>query len=109
MIQAIVHRNAAGQIDSFKVANHGESYVCAAVSMLVINTINSIEALTDAQFVCNTNEEEGQIDFSLTTPRSEPAGQSAGILIDAMALGLEDVAAEYPNELTMTQYNKERE
>ena len=109
MIQATVYRNAAEGNYSFVVCNHGESYVCAAVSMLVINTINSIEVLTGADFASDSNEEEGRIQFSLRTSRAQPEGQQAGILLDAMVLGLESVAQQHPDELTITINIEERE
>ena len=53
MILAGVTKDADGKITAFTVQNHGESYVCSAVSMLVLNTVNSIEALTGQQFDCD--------------------------------------------------------
>ena len=106
MIQASITRNA-GHIVSFVVRNHGESYVCAAVSMLVINTINSIEALTKADFTCDTDEANGRIAFTLITPRGTTDGHDAGILLNAMLLGLESVVAEHPTVLTISTEERE--
>jgi uncharacterized protein YsxB (DUF464 family) len=102
MIEAVIGRNAEGQTVDFLVAHHGKSHVCAAVSMLVLNTVNAVEALTRADFTCDCDEEDGGfLTFTLSTPRSEPKGQAAGLLLDAMVMGLESVAATHPNELTM--------
>ena len=81
--------------------------MCAAVSMLVINTINSIEALTDADFTCDTDEANGRISFTLITPRGVSDGRDAGILLDAMLMGLESVAAEHPTVLTISTEERE--
>ncbi len=43
----------------------GEDVVCAGVSALVINTINSIGNLTEEAFSIDTDEESGQIVFRL--------------------------------------------
>ncbi|MCL2604751.1 MAG: ribosomal-processing cysteine protease Prp [Defluviitaleaceae bacterium] len=102
MIEAAIGRDPSGQVTSFEVTHHGDSHVCAAVSMLVINTVNSIEAFTQADFTCDCNEEEGgYLSFTLNTPRGEPIGGQAGLLLDAMVLGLESAAAQHPNELIM--------
>ena len=52
MIKITVYQNAKNEYVGFLTEGHagyapaGEDIVCAAVSMLVINTINSIEAFT---------------------------------------------------------------
>ena len=101
MITAQLSRNTAGQVVAFEVTNHGNSHVCAAVSMLVLNTVNAIEALTKAQFDCDYAAEGGYITFRLTSGRGESHGREAGLLLDAMALGLQSTADQYPQELTM--------
>lgn len=104
MIQASISRDEQGLPFSFVVHNHGESYVCAAVSMLVINTVNSIKALTEATFSCDYNEAAASIALHLQTPRTTPEGHDAGLLLDAMVLGLESVAAQHPADLTLKNY-----
>jgi uncharacterized protein YsxB (DUF464 family) len=85
-----------GDENSFKVKNHGRTDVCAAVSMLVLNTVNAIEALTDEPFKCDSNDEGGYIRFALTEP---PAGKEARLLLDTMWLGINTVKEEYPAEI----------
>jgi len=99
MILAEVGYNAEGKLTAFTVQNHGDSYVCSAVSMLVINTINSIETLTGQQFDCDVNEEGVSIKFSLTAPRES----GAGVLLDAMLLGLRSVCEQYPDEINLKE------
>ena len=43
-------------------ADAGEDIVCAAISVLVINTINSLDQLAGENFKLVTNEEDGLID-----------------------------------------------
>ena len=99
MINAEIIRGKSGNVTGFKVENHGESIVCAAVSMLVLNTVNSIEALTEDDFNCEYNEEGGYIKFALSSPDSHTAGVK--ILLDAMVLGLESTLEQYPNEISI--------
>ncbi len=87
-------------IVAFTVENHGRSDVCAAVSLFVLNTVNSIEALTDEPFACDYNEDGGFIDFKLTDP---PASDGAKLLLNSMMLGLNGVKTEYPLEIKITQ------
>jgi len=103
MIKAEVARNTAGQVVAFSVKNHGASHVCAAVSLLVINTVNSIEALTQAVFSCDHNPAGGFIAFALQTPREALQGRTAGLLLDAMHLGLVSVQEQYPKQLVVCE------
>jgi len=95
MIQAEGAYDPEGRLTGFTVSNHGDSYVCGAVSMLVINTINSIETLTSQAFNCHYNEGGGYIQFALKGRRSV----KAGVLLDAMLLGLKSAQEQYPSEI----------
>ena len=99
MIHIKIKRNKEGRIRAFTARNHGVSEVCAAVSVLVINTVNSIEALTDERFTCAYEEEGGYIRFKLV---NEP-GKDASLLLEAMALGLRSVKERYEDEITLTE------
>jgi hypothetical protein len=72
-------------------ARHGEDIVCAAVSMLVINTVNSILEFTDDGLEIESDEDRGLIraDFS-DLPSKETT-----LLMDSMVLGLRGVLEEY--------------
>ena len=59
-----------------------------AISMLVINTCNAIEALTTAKFSLTTNESEGLIDLRL----KENPTKETELLLSAMILGFENMA-----------------
>jgi len=102
MIDANIIRNNAGQTVGFTVENHGETHVCAAVSMLVINTVNSIEALTKLGkdgFFCDYKEEGGFITFSLKDQINR--NTEAGLLLDALVLGLCSVSEQHPDEVSV--------
>ena len=102
MINARIYRNKKGAAVGFTVKNHGETHVCAAVSMLVINTVNSIEALTsltDKDFRCEYEESGGFLTFFLNETSERDYG--AGLLLDAMVLGLESVAEQHPKEVEL--------
>jgi uncharacterized protein YsxB (DUF464 family) len=101
VINVEIVRDSTGKIVGFTAENHGESIVCAAVSMLVLNTVNSVEMLTRDNFTCDYNENGGYLTFSLTDPSSRTEGM--GILLDAMYLGLSSAKVEYPEEIEIKE------
>ena len=70
-------------------ANKGNDIVCAAVSVLVINTANAIEKLTDTDFRAVNSGDEIKYVFN-----SVP-GDKASLLMDALVLGLKEIQKEY--------------
>ena len=72
-------------------ADAGEDIVCAAISVLVINTINSLDQLTGEKFKLVTNEEEGLIDCRF----EKNINEKSKLLLDSMVLGLEEIKKQY--------------
>lgn len=70
-------------------ADKGHDIVCAAVSILVINTANSIEQLTNANFVAS--EDDGIINFVF----KDVPDEKSKLLMDAMILGLDEIQKLY--------------
>jgi uncharacterized protein YsxB (DUF464 family) len=83
-------------------AGYGEDIVCAGISILVINTINSLEKLTGDAFVADDDEEKGQITVSF----KEAASHDAGILIDSMILGLEGIRDSYGSKYLILDFEE---
>ena len=75
-------------------AKRGEDIVCAAMSVLTINTINSIEKFTDDKFVLKQNERTGFINFKL---KGKPSDDTS-LLLKSMILGLTEIVKEYGDE-----------
>ena len=106
MITCDIGRGINGELVSFVMRNHGESYVCAAVSFLVINTINCIEIFTDDDLECKYNPEGGLINFTMPSEIS----REARILLDTMLFGLRNVCEEHPDEAEIREFEiKERD
>lgn len=97
MIKVTVFKNADNLITGFKMLGHadyaekGSDIVCAAVSALVINTINSIEHFTSDTFDINQDEDKGFIEFHMVSPVSS----YGNLLLNSLAFGLEGIAEEY--------------
>ncbi|MCD8250267.1 MAG: ribosomal-processing cysteine protease Prp [Lachnospiraceae bacterium] len=95
MIEVSV-RKEKGHYRSFAINGHadyaeeGEDIVCSAVSALVINAINSIEAFTEDAFTCDCAD--GQIRrWEFTSDVSE----KTELLMDSLLLGLKNMEKSY--------------
>ena len=100
MIKISIYQNEEAVITGFKLlghagyADHGEDIVCAAVSALVINTINSIEQFTSDVFEYDADEESGMIEFCITSPISD----ESKLLLNSLFLGLSGIQEDYGQE-----------
>lgn len=100
MIQIDVKKSDCDNIIGFRISGHagfseyGKDVVCAGVSVLVINCINSIEKFSDTKFDLHQSERDGIIDFTCKTPLDEPAV----LLMKSMFLGLQEIQDTYGNE-----------
>ena len=70
-------------------AEEGYDTICAAVSALVINTVNSLEQLTGDQI--QAEEKDGLVSFIFTAPISE----GGTLLMDSLLLGLTEIEHSY--------------
>ena len=70
-------------------AEAGSDIICAAVSVLSLNTLNSIEAFTEDLF--SAEEKDGFLSCSFPDALSE----KASLLVDSMVLGLTDIQRNY--------------
>ncbi len=71
-------------------AEEGYDIVCAAVSVLTVNTINSIERFTEDAF--QAEAAEGMVRWKFT---ELPLSREAKLLMDSLVLGLEDIQETY--------------
>jgi len=108
MIKAqIVRDKSSRRVTGFTVRSHGEPIVCAAVSMLVINTVNGIEAFAGDKFHYDYEESGGYFSFSLVNP--EAVTPEADVLLKVLALGLESTKAQYPKAISIRNIDKKAE
>ena len=83
-------------------AGFGQDVVCAGISILVQNTINSIDAFTSNTFLIDSEEESGMIDFRL----QEEATHDTVLLLDSMILGLQGIQNDYGNEYFILDFKE---
>lgn len=97
MTQITFYRDHQGKPAGFQAEDHagyaeeGQDIVCAAVSALVINFLNSFEQLTEDAGTCHTSEDDAVIEFRVSGTCSEE-GQ---ILLDSLVLGITNIESEY--------------
>ena len=110
MIKADVFRNKTGDIYGFRLKGHadfaeeGSDIVCSAVSVLTINTINSIEAFTSERFECETDEKKGGfLSLFLPDTRDGKADKDVQLLLKAMLNGLNDIQKEYGSYISINE------
>ena len=94
MIQVIIYQGLDKRYNGFQVKGHagfedaGKDIVCAAVSVLVINTINAVEEYTKDRISVLSDEEDGCITCHF---RGKPS-KEAELLLKTMVLGLRQMA-----------------
>ena len=100
MIEITLRKSETGIYNGFLVEGHagfdeyGKDIVCSAVSAMVINTINSIEAFTEDAFEANANEDGGRIEFKMVSDVSK----ESELLLKSLVLGLQGIETQYGNQ-----------
>ena len=70
-------------------AEEGQDIICAAVSALIVNTVNSVETLTEDLIISKAGD--GYVYFSFPNGYSE----STALLVKSLLLGLESIRRDY--------------
>ena len=100
MTQITFHKTSAGEYKGFTCdghagfADYGEDIVCAAISILVINTINSLEQIAGERMQVETDEDAGTIRCHFV---NHPLKETSRVLMDSLTLGLTQIEKQYGN------------
>ncbi len=78
-------------------AKRGKDIVCSAVSVLLINTVNSIKCFTEDEIEVESDQQKGEISILLPTEYSE----KTDVLLKALLLGLSGIEEEYPKNFRL--------
>ncbi|MGN0317223.1 MAG: ribosomal-processing cysteine protease Prp [Lachnospira sp.] len=95
---------SSGKIIGFKSEGHsgyaeqGSDIICSAVSVLTLNTINSIEQFTDDDFEGAANEQKAFVEIKVV---SSPVSEKTQVLLDACVLGLQSIADNNPKYVSI--------
>ena len=107
MIKTTFYKNSNDKIIGFSVnghagyANSGRDIICAGVSTLTINTINSVEAFTDNVYKTDVDE-SGSIKFRFTGD-SDEKGQ---LLMQSLELGMLGIMKDYGKKYVEVHYKE---
>ncbi len=74
------------------LANAGKDIICAAISALAFNCINSIDKFTNARMNVKSNEEKGILDFVIT---DQEVPKDAALLLSSFFYGIQGIQEEY--------------
>ena len=110
MIRVKVFKNKKGNIYGFNVEGHadfaenGADIVCSAVSVLTINTVNSIELFSDERFDGEIDEEDGGfLKMILPDVKNENTNHDVELILKVMFNGLIDIKKEYSRYISITE------
>lgn len=95
MIEVSVLRNNY-KAYGVRILNHGDPIVCSAVSILLLNACNSIEAFTDADFTLDCAADGGDAVLNVLEFDSEGKAQ---LLLDSLILGLKSIEESYKDDI----------
>ena len=100
MIHVTIYKTLRAEYTGFDSLGHagyakaGADIVCAGVSALVLNTVNSLEALTEDIFSVDTDAEAGRISLRFQKSPSK----DGKLLMDSLVLGLQGIQDTYGNK-----------
>lgn len=101
MITVYIYTNLNGDVFSFKVNDHGIDIVCAAVSALALNTVNSIELLTSETFVCNFEEDGGFLFLEVPSLKENNLVNDVALLLNSFFLGIKGIKEDYDKDIKL--------
>ncbi|MFV0464861.1 MAG: ribosomal-processing cysteine protease Prp [Lachnospiraceae bacterium] len=108
MTRVTIYRNTNGQYTGFDCTGHaafgeyGQDFVCAGVSALVINTINSIAIFSNEKFETDSDEETGRITLNFL----QPAYKEADLFMKSLVLGLQAIQNNYGNDYIILNFEE---
>lgn len=103
MTSITFYRKSNGDILGFQSKGHagygvrGTDVVCASVSALLINTVNSIEHLTDDHCNEKVNDKRATIDFEIDGEISS----DTRVLLKSLEYGLTEISQSYPGNVSI--------
>ncbi len=108
MIRVKFYLDADQRYKGFAIKGHagyaacGSDIVCAAVSALSTNTVNSLTAFSSDRIKARTEEELGAMYLRLETRRDD----ISQLLVKSLALGLESIRDEYGSKYIKILYKE---
>ena len=92
----------SGHAGHAQAANTDRDVVCAAISVLVINTLNALDTFTEVKMQVESDEKKGLIQCQFKDSLEE----KAKVLMDAMVLGLSDISKQYGSRFCKLKFEE---
>ena len=108
MTTVIFRKTGQGEYRELKCSGHaefarpGQDIVCAALSVLVINTLNSLEELCGLAIQPDTDEESGLIACRFPDDMDE----KAVLLLDSLVLGCVTIEKQYGRKYCKVKFEE---
>ncbi len=99
VIEASIFRNDNNEIFGFKICNHGEQLLCAAVSALTLNTVNSIDVIANEDYFCDFDEAGGFLELQVISLKDNKKAHNASLFLESLLLGLQSLEIEHKGKL----------
>ena len=102
------HKTKSGEYTGFTCSGHagfdayGKDIVCASVSVLVINTINSLEEIVHEDIKVESDENSGYIACEFKAPLKE----SSKVLVASLELGISQIVKQYGENYCKLKYEE---
>ena len=109
MINVTIFKDSSDMYRGFSLIGHagyaesGSDIVCAAVSMISTNTVNSIENLTDDNIEYNIDEDTGLLTMSFC---DKTISSESKLLVDSFILGVESIRESYGDTYIKISYKE---
>ena len=84
-------------------AEYGEDIVCAAISVLTINLINSIDSFTEDEIEVDQDEDKGIIRIRFENAPSH----DADLLLRSFELGVDSIFRQYGKKFLNIKFRRE--
>ena len=108
MITVTIFQNKEQAFTGFECIGHagyapkGEDIICAGVSALVINTVNSLANFTKVEFTTDMDEETGKLTVLFQTRST----RDSDLLMRSLVLGLQGIQNSYGNEYIHLEFKE---
>lgn len=108
MVKIVIKKEESGRYLGFEslghaeYSTHGKDIVCSALSLLLINTINSIESIALCKVEVHTNQKSGLMEVNF----DDDFNEAAQILMESMILGIRSIMEEYGKKYVSLEIRK---
>ena len=109
MINVTIFKDSSDMYRGFSLVGHagyaesGSDIICAAVSMLSTNAVNSIEKLTGDKISYNVDEDTGLLSMSFS---DKVISNESKLLVDSLIIGLESIRESYGDTYIKISYKE---